>query len=154
MTRQLEHQVVGWGYEGRSTGDLVSFAAQHGASTVVDIRLNPISRKPGFSKRRLAEALSDAGITYVHLPALGNPRDNRAGFADTHGTAGREARDRFVTEVLTEPTGQEAIEAVARMAASSAVVLLCYEAEEKCCHRSLVLDALTSDTAEFAAVAS
>ncbi|MEE6273318.1 DUF488 domain-containing protein [Georgenia sp. MJ206] len=101
-----------------------------------------MSRKPGFSKRRLSDALSEADISYVHLPALGNPRDNRAGFADTGGTAGREARKRFAAEILAEPKGKEAIGSVVRLADSSAVILLCYEAEEQCCHRSLVLEAL------------
>ncbi|MFE2500029.1 DUF488 family protein [Streptomyces scopuliridis] len=47
-------------------------------SLVADVRLTPISRKPGFSKTRLPHALDEAGITYTHLRALGNPKDNRA----------------------------------------------------------------------------
>jgi hypothetical protein len=33
-----------------------------------------------MSKRKLAAALADAGIDYMHLPALGNPKDNRQPF--------------------------------------------------------------------------
>jgi hypothetical protein len=33
-----------------------------------------------MSKRKLAAALGEAGIGYVHLPALGNPKDNREPF--------------------------------------------------------------------------
>jgi hypothetical protein len=36
---------------------------------VLDIRFSPRSRNPGYSKKRLSEAL---GFQYTHLPALGN----------------------------------------------------------------------------------
>src|SRR5665647_729111 len=74
-------RLYGWGYAGHSVDDLVAFAQTRGVHAVVDVRLNPVSRKRGFSKRLLAAALEDAGLAYVHLPALGNPRDNRDGFA-------------------------------------------------------------------------
>jgi uncharacterized protein (DUF488 family) len=47
---------------------------------LVDVRLTPLSRKPGLSKTKLSEALAAVGIKYVHHRALGNRRDNRAGF--------------------------------------------------------------------------
>ncbi|MDQ3504076.1 MAG: DUF488 domain-containing protein [Actinomycetota bacterium] len=58
---------------------------------LLDVRLNAISRKPGFSKKRLTAALAAVGIGYRHARALGNPRDNREPFhsADPRpGTAG------------------------------------------------------------------
>lgn len=142
MRLKTEHQVVGWGYEGKTPGDLVAFAQHWHAKTVVDIRLNPVSRKPGFSKRRLNEVLTEAGLVYAHMPELGNPRDNRAGFADTTGAVGRAARERFIDEVLDASAGQRALKALRELAASGSAVLLCYEHDEPCCHRALVLDAL------------
>ncbi|PPJ18215.1 hypothetical protein C5E45_10195 [Nocardia nova] len=41
--------------------------AEAGVATVVDVRLTPISRKPGLSKTKLSAALAEAGIRYVHL---------------------------------------------------------------------------------------
>lgn len=49
---------------------------------LVDVRLTPLSRKPRLSKTKLAAALADVGIEYVHHRALGNPKDNRAGFRE------------------------------------------------------------------------
>ncbi|UBU13075.1 DUF488 domain-containing protein [Nonomuraea gerenzanensis] len=72
--------VVGLGYEGRDLDDFVRDAVEMGLVSLVDVRLNPISRKPGFSRRRLSEALCEHGIGYVHAPQLGNPKWNRAGF--------------------------------------------------------------------------
>ncbi|MDR1430587.1 MAG: DUF488 domain-containing protein, partial [Propionibacteriaceae bacterium] len=47
---------------------------------LVDVRQTPISRKRGLSKTALGAALSEAGIDYIHLRELGNPRDNRDGY--------------------------------------------------------------------------
>lgn len=47
---------------------------------LVDVRLTPLSRKPGLSKLRLSDALNAARVEYLHLPALGKPRENRGGF--------------------------------------------------------------------------
>jgi hypothetical protein len=68
------------GYEGRTAGELVTLLSQAAVDVLVDVRLTPLSRKPGLSKRRLAAALAAAGVDYLHLPALGNPRDNRDAF--------------------------------------------------------------------------
>lgn len=49
----------------------LSILASSEVALVIDVRKNPLSRKKGFSKRAFAGALSDAGIAYRHLPALG-----------------------------------------------------------------------------------
>jgi uncharacterized protein (DUF488 family) len=54
--------IAGWGYEGRTVADLVEFTRAMGAEWVVDVRLNPLSRKPGFSKRALATDLAAAAL--------------------------------------------------------------------------------------------
>lgn len=137
--------ITGWGYEGRTVADLVDFARASGAYWIVDVRLNPISRKPGFSKRALAAALSDAGLHYLHLPELGNPKDNRAGFADTEGVVGTTARERYRTEVLGTELAVAALDHLAALGATDGAILLCFEADAGACHRAEVereLDAL------------
>ena len=84
----LTQRLHGWGYEGRDVQALIDFAQQVNATVVVDVRLTPISRRYGFSKRRLSDALATAWVAYLHLPALGNPRDNRPGFAEPATPAG------------------------------------------------------------------
>ncbi|HEX3811727.1 MAG TPA: DUF488 domain-containing protein [Mycobacteriales bacterium] len=54
--------LVSLGYEGRGIDVLVSQLVEESVTVLVDVRLTPLSRKPGFSKRRLAEALSATGI--------------------------------------------------------------------------------------------
>ena len=92
MSAKAGQGVVGFGYEGADLEGFLGTLLARGVRTVVDVRLTPISRKPGFSKRRLAAALAELGIDYVHLPALGNPKWNRPGFS---GSAAALAADRL-----------------------------------------------------------
>ena len=139
--------IHGWGYQGRSVEELVAFARTQGVTTVIDVRLNPISRKPGFSKRRLEESLRRSGIAYIHRPELGNPKDNRPGFAAPGTAAGREAHRRFECEVLATDSAAAALSEVDRLARETGVVLLCFESDESLCHRALVRDAATGTLA-------
>lgn len=129
--------LYGVGYEGRSAEQLVNLLARAGVDTVVDVRLNPVSRKPGLSKTKLAALLSANGIAYVHEPMLGNPQDNRAGFSD-----GRlhQARERFA-ERLSNGSRQALLELVER-ARTGSVAMLCVEAERRRCHRQVIAEAV------------
>src|SRR5437773_2633547 len=91
MTIMSRRRLVSLGYEGRTAEQLVSELQSESVTVLVDVRLTPLSRKPGLSKRRLAALLADAGIRYVHLGALGNPKDNREAFR----TGDRSSRSRF-----------------------------------------------------------
>lgn len=139
---QHPHAIHDWGYQGRTIDDLLTFARRVGASVVIDVRQNALSRRPGFSKRRLGEALVSAGVQYVHLRGLGNPRDNRPGFAELGTPTGDAARERFRAEVLDSPTGETALSEAARLAQSGPIVVVCFEVDRDRCHRSLVIDAL------------
>lgn len=132
----------GWGYEGRTVEDLLDYVRETSAHTVVDVRLNPVSRKRGFSKRALTEQVESAGIGYLHLRALGNPVDNRAGFADPQSDAASAAYDRFNQEVMQTPEAAEAIDRIGSLLEMGPVVLVCFEADGRCCHRRLIIEAL------------
>ena len=123
------------GYEGRTVDDLVHELTQRKVAVLADVRLNPISRKPGLSKKALTAALHAAGIAYVHLPALGNPRDNRAGFADPQNG---QPRNRY-TQILTTPAAVAATLHLTNIAEHDLVAVLCFERDEQTCHRQLIL---------------
>ena len=103
------------------------------------MRLNAISRKRGFSKRALAAALEGAGIAYVHMPVLGNQRDNRAGYGELDSPLARQVRERFTAELQAE-AALEALEELANLARTGPVAVFCYEADEQHCHREQVLE--------------
>lgn len=136
--------LLGWGYEGRTLEDLLDALRDWQIDVVADVRLTPISRKKGFSKTRLREACEGAGVAYVHLRGLGNPKDNRAGFAlDRHADGG--ARQRFHDEVLsTEAAADELRVLASHRDEGKRVLLLCFEADETCCHRREVLSEVRS----------
>ena len=134
-----ETALVTVGYEGRTAEELVSAVAEAGVDVLADVRLNPLSRKPGLSKRRLAAALGEAGIEYVHLPALGNPRDNRE--ALRQGDPASWAR---FQGLLGTPSAQSALAELGSRARRERVALLCFERDADCCHRRLVAEYLLS----------
>jgi uncharacterized protein (DUF488 family) len=129
--------LVSLGYQGRSVADLLQLLGGESVSVLVDVRLTPLSRKPGMSKRKLAAALRQAGIAYVHLPQLGNPKENREPLRK--GDSG--SRDRFSAQ-LADQEPSEALRHIAELLDTGSVALLCFERDHACCHRQLVAEAV------------
>lgn len=128
------------GYEGRSLDELVACLAQEGVERVVDVRLRASSRRPGFAKTALSAALAAGGVGYLHLPLLGNPAENRAGFRSADPSGARAVmRRRLATE------GREAMAALIRLAGAERLCLLCFEREESSCHRQVIAEALAEE---------
>jgi uncharacterized protein (DUF488 family) len=123
------------GYEKATVAEVLAALKQAGVERVIDVRAVPNSRRPGFSKNLLRNALAEVGIDYVHLRALGTPADGRAA-----ARAGRtEDLQRIYSGQLELP---EAIAQSARMldlAKEMPSALLCYEREPGGCHRTLLL---------------
>lgn len=138
MTIVTSPQVVSVGYEGRSVSELVEVLQAQGVSVLVDVRLTPISRKPGLSKSALARALRAAGIEYVHHRDLGNPKDNR----DSYRAGDRESLS-FYQQVLKSAAGQSALRHVSELLDEGVVALLCFERNHDECHRHQVADELS-----------
>ena len=65
------------GYEGVALLDFIRTVKDTGVSLLLDVRERPQSRRPGFSKRALSEALAEAGTTYRHVRQLGDPKPGR-----------------------------------------------------------------------------
>ncbi|MFP4636112.1 MAG: DUF488 family protein [Nitriliruptoraceae bacterium] len=123
------------GYERRDLDELIELLEQHRVEQLIDVRFNASSRKPGYAKSRLSQALATAGIGYRHLSALGNPRENREPLRRGEPDAIAAYRARL-------DEAPDAVEVVARAAADHDVALLCYERDPSGCHRALVADAV------------
>lgn len=147
MVMGEQRGVVGVGYEGRDIGEFSSALLTDEVTILVDVRLNALSRKRGFSKNGLRAALAEVGIEYLHRPALGNPRDNRDGFAVPGSRAGDDARALY-REILGTPSAEEAINEVAMLACSSRVAVMCFESDQHQCHRELVIERLEAQLQE------
>ena len=131
--------MIGLGYEGLSIEEFCSHVSTEGVSVVVDVRLNALSRKPGFSKNGLRAALAEAGVDYLHFPVLGNPRDNRDGFALPGSRAGDAARNRYRASISTADA-MSAIAEITALASARVVGVMCFEKEQHECHRELVIE--------------
>jgi uncharacterized protein (DUF488 family) len=125
------------GYERRTVDELITTLIGAAVDVLVDVRLTPLSRNPGLSKNRIATRLHAAGIEYLHLPQLGNPRDNRDAFRRGDDAAVARYRD-----VLRTPDGRAALDQLLRLATHRRVAVMCFEREAAECHRSMVADAL------------
>ncbi len=102
---------------------------------VVDVRLNPSSRKPGFSRRRLSDRLAEVGIRYLHEKELGNPPDNRESFRNGDGVEGR---TRLRSMLLNGHSA--ALDRVLALASQERIAVLCVEREHHRCHRGVIAD--------------
>ena len=129
------------GYEGLPPPDFVHILCAAGIAFVVDVRAIANSRRPGYAKRALAAVLEQAGIAYLHLPALGTPREGREAVR-----TGRPAvmRRIYATHLATAPA-QAALADLVAVARERPSCLLCLEADPAHCHRTLVADALAAN---------
>jgi uncharacterized protein (DUF488 family) len=120
------------GYEGLTVGGLVERLQQSRIEELVDVRANPVSRRPGFSKKRLAESVTAAGIAYRHEPLLGNA------FRDVDDFPA--AMDLMRRHLGTgEPA--EAVARLVALAEDRRIAVLCLENDQRRCHRQVVLEA-------------
>lgn len=129
------------GYEKRTLEDVLDVLEEHDATLVADVRQNAVSRKPGFSKKRLSSALSEAGIGYVHLPDLGCTRTMRAAKRDDAID-----RDEYVAAYREHlRTHEDAYGHLVALARENLVAVLCMERRIDDCHRQVLVERLRSD---------
>ena len=125
------------GYEGVTMDEFVGALQRAGVEQVIDVRALPLSRRPGFSKTPLRNALAEAGIGYVHLKALGTPKEGR--------DAAKKGDVATLTQVydgqLELPEAQVQAAQMRELAAARPSALLCYERDPACCHRTLLIEA-------------
>jgi len=130
------------GYEGAALADFIKTLEVAGIEIVFDIRDRAQSRRPGFSKSALSEALAQAGITYLHFRELGDPKEGR----EAARAGNIELFHRTFSGVLKTPGAQAALDAIALASESKSTCLLCYERDHRNCHRKLVSDSIERQT--------
>lgn len=120
------------GYEGSHLTDFIAELQREGVNTLLDVREVAISRRRGFSKTALREALQHAGIAYRHERDLGSPKAIRHQLrADGDYSSYFKAfnsylrtQDALLKRLADELTG--------------GVALMCFERDPSTCHRSAV----------------
>jgi uncharacterized protein (DUF488 family) len=110
------------GYEGLELDLFLAMLKAERIDRLIDIRELPLSRKRGFSRTPLGDALSTVGIEYVHLRAAGNPF--------------RKDDDAIAKYRLY--LSKEIVDAATEVVRGHRAALLCYEHDPGTCHRSVL----------------
>ncbi|WP_375693804.1 DUF488 family protein [Bartonella sp. AP32XZML] len=128
------------GYEGKSLENYLSCLIENNIKTLCDVRKNPISRKHGFSKRQLEEAVSNIDIEYMHMPELGIASEKRRNLKT------QKDYDRLFEDYqnTTLKNNSCAINKLYKMFLNKKrVAITCFEANVCMCHRGQLALALT-----------
>jgi len=129
------------GHSTRSIEEFIRILKAHAIEELVDIRTIPRSRhNPQFNRDTLPESLAAAGIEYRHIPALGGLRKPRP---DSVNTGWRNASFRGFADYMQTPEFKTALDELITRAKVKRQAIMCAEAVEWRCHRSLIADALT-----------
>ncbi len=127
------------GYEGLTPERLHAALKGAGVASLADVRAVAHSRKRGFSKGALKAGLAEAGLGYAHFRSLGTPKSGReAARADDTGLM----RRIYCEAVLDTAEGGLALDALAELAASRPICLLCFERDPARCHRRVLAERL------------
>jgi hypothetical protein len=118
--------------------------AQHlrkqGVERVIDVRELPISRRRGYAKTALSEALANEGIEYLHMKGLGNPKTIRDMFKAGRVEAGR---TRYREYLLASQ--REQLAELQSLLHEKRTALMCLEHDQAVCHREVIIEALEND---------
>ncbi len=125
------------GYEQTPHKAVLDELEEAGVKLLVDVRAVTSSRRPGFSKRQLAAGLDERGIAYVHLSALGTPKEGR--LAARGGNF--DLLQRIFSKHLKTPQAREELDELSALVKKAGpVCLLCYERDHAHCHRRWIAE--------------
>jgi uncharacterized protein (DUF488 family) len=129
------------GHSTRSGQAFLALLQAQGVERVADVRTVPRSRRnPQFDGQALAAALTEKGIEYRHLPALGGLRHPRR---DSPNTGWRNESFRGFADHMQEAEFAQGLEELIELARGRRTAVMCAEARPWRCHRSLIADALS-----------
>lgn len=125
------------GYEGLDIDNFLTILRLENVQTIVDVRELPLSRKRGFSKNGLRHILASNGFRYRHISELGCPKPIR----DQYRQDGDWQRYTKDFEGYLASQGASIAE-LSELAQESNCALMCFEANYRMCHRSIVAAAV------------
>jgi hypothetical protein len=128
------------GHSTRPLEEFLGLLQAYDIQLLADVRITPYSRRnPQFHSDALAKSLSDAGIQYRHLPALGGRRKSRP---DSVNAGWRNESFRGYADYMQTREFWKALDDLVATGQRLPVAIMCAEAVPWRCHRSLISDAL------------
>lgn len=127
------------GYEGKTVEHFTNQLIMEDIKVLCDIRKNALSMKYGFSKKQLQNVLENAGIKYIHIPALGIESGKRRQL-----NSKEDYENLFRNyELNTIPQRDAEISELYKLfIENKRIALMCFEADHNFCHRSRTMVAL------------
>ncbi len=129
------------GYQGHSITSMLRLLKENNIGLIIDVRQNPVSRKPGFSGSRLQAELERRGIQYAHYPCLGTPSRIRLAY-QKNGNA-LKALNAYAIYLSSK---ERCLESLIDFAFSKRFCLLCLESDHNLCHRGVIANKLAEMT--------
>jgi uncharacterized protein (DUF488 family) len=127
------------GHSTRPLADLIEALQGHTIQTLVDIRAFPMSRRlPQFNREALEKSLSEVGIRYVWMQALGGYRKKI--LEDSPNIGLRNASFRNYADYMLTPEFNKAMAELVSLAENLRTAYMCAERIYFRCHRMLVSD--------------
>jgi len=126
------------GYEGLNLEDYLNKLIKNDVKLLCDVRRNPLSRKPGFSKKALSQHLEEIGIEYLALRGLGIASVNRQNLKT------EEDYQKLFTQYRKElPQKKQDLAQVSQaLCEHKRVALTCFEKLHYRCHRHCLSESL------------
>lgn len=117
--------------------------AQHvkraGVERLIDVRELPISRRRGYAKSALGDAMAAVGVDYVHLKALGNPKPFRLLYKSGKLEEGRR---RYEEHLALQ---SDALASLVPLLQEKRCALMCVEHDPSTCHRAVIVKVLRDE---------
>lgn len=129
------------GYEGKDIDEFIGILLENEIERLIDVRELPLSRKKGFSKKALMHALQERGIEYKPFPELGAPRDAR------HKLRSKLLSFCEFAEIYRDHLNRhlDDLKSLEFYVSSKRSVIMCFEADWRICHRSVIAEFLERD---------
>jgi uncharacterized protein (DUF488 family) len=136
---QRETGIVTLGYEGRKLDQFLLILKGNNIRRLIDVRNNPFSLKPGYSKNQLEKSLDTIGVSYLHLPELGIESRRRKNLTKDGLTS------LFQTYERELDSKKSVLARIKELAQKERVALMCFEANVADCHRGVIAKRLRKD---------
>lgn len=129
------------GYEHyKENGEFARRVKSAGVECLIDVRELPISRRRGYAKTALGEAMAAVGVEYLHMRGLGNPKPIRDLYK-----SGRveEGEAKYRKYLLTEQ--RTCLEDLVGHLTQKRCALMCLEGDPQTCHRTVIIESLRQE---------
>ena len=128
------------GYEKRNIQDYIEMLKGAKVETLIDVRETAWSYKTDFCKTKLSKGLADAGIAYVHMRELGNPKK----FRQTQSSSGTVLK-KYKSYLNQTQSGLATLQNIILISSflKENICLTCFERDHRSCHRSIITEQIS-----------